>query len=167
MKKIIVSLILLFFGIANSQTIPVTKHENEAAFKENIKKIISKKDSLKNSTITQTEVKDTIIVPKGKYKPFMTNAHASYYADKFSGRKSASGKIFYNNLYMAAHKKLPFGTKLKITNERNGKTVYVEVVDRGPFVKGRELDLSSRAFREICTNKGAGSVIVTIEILQK
>ena len=168
MKKIIVSLIFLsFFGIANSQTIPVTKPENEAAFKENIKKIISKKDSIKNSAITQTEIRDTIIVPKGNYKPFMTNAHASYYADKFSGRKSASGKIFYNNLYMAAHKKLPFGTKLKVTNEKNGKTVYVEVVDRGPFVKGRELDLSSRAFREICTNKGAGAVIVTIEILQK
>ena len=54
-----------------------------------------------------------------------------------------------------------------MTNEANHKTVYVEVVDRGPFIKGRELDLSSRAFREIASNKGAGAVIVTIEVMQK
>ncbi len=172
MKKTILLLFIFgIIGIANSQAIPTTKHEKEVAFKQNLKKIINKKDSIKNAKIKLTELEteyvDTIVVPKGKFKPFKTNAHASYYADKFSGRKSASGIIFYNNKYMAAHKKLPFGTKLKVTNEKNGKTVYVDVVDRGPFVKGRELDLSSRAFREIASNKGAGAVIVTIEIMQK
>jgi rare lipoprotein A len=108
-----------------------------------------------------------MVVPKGKYKPFKKDAHASYYADKFTGRKCASGRIFDNNKYYAAHKSLPFGTKLKVTNERNGKIVYVEVVDRGPFVKGRELDLSHRAFRDINPARGSGAVIVTIEILQK
>jgi rare lipoprotein A len=157
--------------LAHCQTAPAIKHEKETFFKENIKKIITKKDSIKNTKIkvvveVEPEYIDTIVVPKGKFKPFKTNAHASYYADKFSGRKSASGKIFYNNKYMAAHKKLPFGTKLKVTNEKNGKTVYVDVVDRGPFVKGREIDLSSRAFREIASRKGDGAVIVTIEILQ-
>ena len=128
------------------------------------------KDSidLKKAIINVNEVLiDSVIVPKGKFKPFKTNAHASYYANKFTGRKSASGKIFDNNKYMAAHKKLPFGTKLKVTNEANHKTVYVEVVDRGPFIKGRELDLSSRAFRDICSRKGDGAVIVTIEVMQK
>lgn len=172
MKKII-SLLFIFgiFVLANCQNVQTTINEKETVFKENFKKITSKKDSIKNAkTIiveTQPEIIDTIIVPKGKYKPFKTNAHASYYADKFSGRKSASGVIFYNNKYMAAHKKLPFGTKLKVTNEKNGKIVYVDVVDRGPFVKGRELDLSSRAFQEIASSKGAGAVIVTIEIMQK
>lgn len=172
MKK---SILLLFIfgiiGIANCQTISTAKPEKETLAKDNLKKNSAKKDSLKNAkTIvaeTQTEKIDTIIVPKGKFKPFKTNAHASYYADKFSGRKSASGVIFYNNKYMAAHKNLPFGTKLRVTNEVNHKTVYVDVVDRGPFVKGRELDLSSRAFREIASNKGAGAVIVTIEVMQK
>lgn len=172
MKKTILLLFIFgIIGIANCQTIPTTKHEKETAFKENLKKIALKKDSLKNTKLvvseTQLVIIDTIVVPKGKFKPFKTNAHASYYADKFSGRKSASGVIFYNSKYMAAHKKLPFGTKLKVTNERNGKTVYVDVVDRGPFVKGRELDLSSRAFREIASRKGDGAVIVTIEIMQK
>ena len=171
MKKTILLLFIFgMFAFANCQNVP-TKHEKETIFKENLKKITSKKDSLKNAKTAiveaEVEVVDTIVVPKGKFKPFKTNAHASYYADKFSGRKSASGIIFYNNKYMAAHKKLPFGTKLKVTNEKNGKTVYVDVVDRGPFVKGRELDLSSRAFREIASSKGAGAVIVTIEIMQK
>jgi rare lipoprotein A len=167
MKKITsILFIFIIYFTANSQTI---QHEKETGFKENIKKIIARKDSIKASKIIvdNDAFVDTIVVPKGKYKPFKTNAHASYYADKFSGRKSASGVIFYNNKYMAAHKKLPFGTKLKVTNPANNKTVYVDVVDRGPFVKGRELDLSSRAFREIASNKGAGAVIVTIEILQK
>ena len=172
MKKIITTLLLLLiFGLANAQSpATTTNHENETAFKQNLKRIVAKKDSVKaakNAVAAKEVYVDTIVVPKGTFKPFKTNAHASYYADKFSGRKSASGKIFYNNLYMAAHKSLPFGTKLKVTNEANHKTVYVTVVDRGPFVKGRELDLSSRAFREIASKAGAGAVIVTIEILQK
>ncbi len=171
MKKIISFIFLLsIIGLANCQIIPAKNLEKETAIKENLTKIITKKDSIKQAKAIVAEPEtpvDTVVVPKGKYKPFKTNAHASYYAEKFSGRKSASGVIFYNNKYMAAHKKLPFGTKLKVTNEKNGKTVYVDVVDRGPFVKGRELDLSSRAFREIALRKGDGAVIVTIEILQK
>lgn len=113
------------------------------------------------------EIVDTLIVEKGKFKLHKKNAHASYYANKFNGRRTASGKKFNNNAMTCAHKKLPFGTKLKVTNEVNGKSVYVEVTDRGPYVKGRELDLSRRAFMEIAHNKGSGSVNVTIEVLQK
>lgn len=98
-----------------------------------------------------------------KLKPFKKNAHASYYHNKFNGRRTASGKKFNNNNYTAAHKKLPFGTKLKITNEANCKSVIVEVTDRGPFSKSREIDLSRRAFMEITSNKNSGVVIVTIE----
>lgn len=97
---------------------------------------------------------------------YKTNAHASYYHDKFNGRKTASGKRFNNNNYTAAHKKFRFGTILKVTNELNKKFVIVEVTDRGPFVKGREIDLSKRAFMDIASNKKSGLVYVTIEILK-
>ncbi len=131
-------------------------------------KLVVKKDTVERTIVEKKlAILDSMVVPKGKYKPFKTNAHASYYAAKFTGRKCASGRIFDNQKYYCAHKTLPFGTKLKVTNERNQKTVYVEVVDRGPFVKGRELDLSHRAFMEITSNRGGGAVIVTIEILQK
>lgn len=91
------------------------------------------------------------------------NAHASYYHNRFNGRRTASGKRFDNNGYTAAHKKLPFGTKVKVTNEANGKSVIVEITDRGPFSKVREIDLTRKAFMDIASNKNSGVVIVTIE----
>jgi len=102
-----------------------------------------------------------------KYKLHKKNAHASYYADRFTGRRTASGKIFDNKKYTAAHRKFPFGTKLRITNEANGKSVIVEVTDRGPFTKGKEIDLTRKAFMEIASSKYGGYLNVTIEILQK
>lgn len=102
-----------------------------------------------------------------KFKPFKKNAHASYYADKFNGRRTASGKKFNNNKYTAAHRKLPFGTKVRVTNEANGKCVIVEITDRGPFAKGREIDLTRRAFMDIAHDKRSGYVNVTIEIIEK
>ena len=101
-----------------------------------------------------------------RYKPFKKQAHASYYSNKFNGRRTASGKKFSNNKYMAAHRKFPFGTKLRVTNEHNGQCVIVEVADRGPFTKGREIDLSRRAFMDIAHDKRLGGLKVTIAIIQ-
>ena len=74
---------------------------------------------------------------------------ASYYAMKFHNRKTASGERFDNYSMTAAHKTLPFGTKVKVTNIRNGKSVKVTINDRGPFVKGRIIDLTRAAFAKI------------------
>jgi rare lipoprotein A len=84
---------------------------------------------------------------------------ASYYAGKFNGRKTASGEKFRNAKLTAAHKTLPFGTKVKVTNLSNGKSVKVKINDRGPFVPGRIIDLSKRAARKIGIDKeGVGNV---------
>jgi len=101
-----------------------------------------------------------------KYTLYKTHAHASYYNDKFNGKRTASGRRFNNSKFTAAHKKFAFGTKLKITNERNNKSVIVEVIDRGPFSKKREIDLTKKAFMKIASNKGSGSMKVKIEILK-
>ena len=74
---------------------------------------------------------------------------ASYYAKKFSGRKTASGERLHHDSLTCAHRTYPFGTQLKVTNPANGKTVIVRVTDRGPYVKGRIIDLSVRAAREL------------------
>lgn len=110
---------------------------------------------------------DSLFLGTGKYKLYKKNAHASYYHDKFHGRKTASGNKYDKNKYSAAHKKLPFGTFIKVTNEANGKSVLVEVTDRGPFVRSREIDLSRKAFMDIASNKSSGNMKVTLEILQK
>ena len=66
----------------------------------------------------------------------------------------------------AAHRTLPFGSKVKVTNLKNKKSITVVINDRGPFVKGRELDLSKKAFMEIAKFKLRGYLIVNIEILE-
>ncbi len=73
----------------------------------------------------------------------------SYYADKFHGRTTSNGEIFNMYKLTCAHKTLPFNTMLKVTNEDNGKSVVVRVNDRGPFIEGRDLDLSYEAARQV------------------
>lgn len=127
-----------------------------------------KADSVAVKEIPVVKETDTLqIDPNSKLKIYKKNAHASYYHHKFNGRRTASGKRFDNNKYTAAHKKLPFGTLVKVTNEANGKFVIVEITDRGPFSKVREIDLTKRAFMDIVSNKNSGSVIVKIEVVEE
>ncbi len=74
---------------------------------------------------------------------------ASFYHDRFDGHRSASGKIFHQNELVAAHRTLAFGSKLLVRNLKNKKSVLVTIVDRGPFMAGRILDLSKSAARKI------------------
>ena len=74
---------------------------------------------------------------------------ASFYADSFQGKKMANGQKFKQGQKTAAHKTLPFGTKVKVVNLKNGKSVKVTITDRGPFVAGRIIDLSKKAAKKI------------------
>lgn len=99
-------------------------------------------------------------------KIYEKKAVAVYYHDKYNGKPTASGELFSNNKYTAAHKTLPFGTKLRVTNLVNQKSTEVKVNDRGPFTKGRDIDLSKKAFMEITDNKSKGALDVKIEIIK-
>lgn len=74
---------------------------------------------------------------------------ASWYGGKFHGRKTANGETYDQNRMTAAHRTLPFGTKVEVTNLRNGRSVVVRINDRGPFIKGRIIDVSRRAAGEL------------------
>lgn len=89
---------------------------------------------------------------------------ASYYGNEFQSRKTANGERFDQGKLTAAHKKLPFGTRVRVTNRDNGRSVVVRINDRGPFVRGRIIDLSSSAFKRIAS-LNAGVVPVRIEIV--
>ncbi len=86
---------------------------------------------------------------------------ASYY-----GKKTASGEIFDMNKSTAAHKKLKFGTIVKVTSIATNKSVVVRINDRGPFIKGRDIDLSKSAFFKIAPKKYGGSIKVKLEIIK-
>lgn len=84
---------------------------------------------------------------------------ASYYGKRFHGRRTASGERFDMHAFTAAHKTLPFGSMVEVTNPRTGKSVVVRINDRGPFTPGRTIDLSRAAAAEIgLVNRGHGSV---------
>jgi rare lipoprotein A len=89
---------------------------------------------------------------------------ASYYADRYHGRATASGETFDVNKLTAAHRTLAFGTRVRVTNLDNGKSVVVRINDRGPFVSGRVIDLSPAAARRIEMTR-SGVVPVKLEVL--
>lgn len=91
-------------------------------------------------------------------------SYASYYHDKFNGRKTASGEVFDNSKLTAANRTIPFGTKIKVTNLNNGKEVIVRINDRGPFHASRSLDMSRAAFEEIGDAR-SGKIPVKYEVL--
>ncbi len=91
---------------------------------------------------------------------------ASYYAHKFHGRTTANGETYDENKMTAAHKTLPFGTTVRVTNLANGKNVVVRINDRGPFIKGRIIDLSYKAAGEL-DYISRGVVKVRVEVLKK
>jgi rare lipoprotein A len=153
-KKIVFTAILCLFFIFLG--VPMQAQKSS---KKTTQKVVV--DTAKNKVIAVDTIK-----PRLKLKAFKTKAHASYYHNKFNGKRTSSGIRFSNDKYTAAHRKLPFGTKLKVTNEDNGKWVIVEVIDRGPFSRGREIDLSRRAFMEIASNKNSGVTIVKLEIIE-
>jgi len=101
-------------------------------------------------------------IQQGKIAKFYVVA--SWYGDDFHGRPTSSGETFDMNALTCAHKEYPFGTKLKVTNTSNNKSVECIVNDRGPFIKGRDIDLSYAAAREIDLI-APGIAPVLIEIL--
>lgn len=102
---------------------------------------------------------------KSKQNLLKSQAEISFYADSFEGKRTASGSTFRQKEKTAAHRTLAFGTKLKVVNTKNGKTVVVTITDRGPAKKSRELDLSKSAFLEIAESTSIGILKADIYIL--
>lgn len=116
------------------------------------------------------QVGQEIIIPRSGLQASSTGKHAfqqrgkaSFYAHKYQGRKTASGERYDHQRLTAAHRTLPFGTRLNVKNLKNGKFVQVVVNDRGPFVDGRIIDLSQSAARAIdLLTEGTVSVELTV-----
>ncbi|MDD0824311.1 septal ring lytic transglycosylase RlpA family protein [Mannheimia sp. AT1] len=123
----------------------------------------TKKVVKKSSTVKKKSAKELHKNPTRKY--FQTGI-ASYYANKFNGRRTANGEIFSNAKMTAAHRTLPFGTLIEVTNLRNGRSVIVRINDRGPYIHPRVVDLSSAAAKKIGMHH-SGIARVKIDILNQ
>lgn len=116
-------------------------------------------DDSTTSTPSSSEEEGAEVVVK------VLNGKASYYADKFHGRSTASGEKYDKRKLTAAHRNLPFGTRVRVRNLKNNRSVIVRINDRGPFVKGRIVDLSRAAAERIDMVRD-GVVSVKVEVLK-
>ena len=108
---------------------------------------------------------DTSVVPESSPVISVQQGKASYYGSRHHGRKTASGEPFNMHALTAAHRTLPFGSRVRVTNLNNQQSVVVRINDRGPYAKGRIIDLSERAARELNMIR-AGVARVKVERLE-
>ena len=134
------SLLIVFFiivvgGLVGFSVLNTAKNRNneQVLVDEFIPKTI-KENNVNVSTITYLD--------RGTMK-------ASWYGPKFHGKYTANGEVYDQMAFTAAHKQLKFGTLLKVTNPKNGRSVIVRINDRGPYIDGRDLDLSKGAAIEL------------------
>jgi len=99
------------------------------------------------------EVRNPLQVEKEEYEEYLETGLASWYGPGFYGKKTANGEVYTGKEMTAAHRNLPFGSKVKVTRLDNGKSVIVRINDRGPFKKGYVIDLSEAAAKEIGMSK--------------
>ncbi len=114
--------------------------------------------------------RDPMLTSKNKYAvgKYCGTSNASYYSNCFCGRRTANGEKYNPHAFTAAHRTLPFGTMVKVTSLCTGKSVVVRINDRGPHVRGRIIDLSYAAAKEISlVNMGIGKVKLEVVKLIK
>lgn len=134
------SLVIVFFTLVVGALVGFTvlnrekNVENERILIEEFVPVTVKENTVNTSTVG--------LIDRGTIK-------ASWYGPKFHGKFTANGEVYDQMALTAAHKSLSFGTLLKVTNPKNGKSVIVRINDRGPYIEGRELDLSKGAAIEL------------------
>ena len=163
------TLILMAFLIPlvlNDQGFGEDKHANKEA--EKIAEKVRRKAEISEKTeSSQDRVKDEVTVRTGQNgQPVVEQVgEASFYGDGFHGKKTASGERFDQNDLTAAHPSLPLGTNATVTNLETGNSVEVKINDRGPYVKGRDIDLSKGAAKELgMTKDGVAPVKIEAEV---
>jgi len=134
------SLLIVFFTLVVGALVGFTVLNNAKNI-ENERILI---DEFVPVTVKESKVNTSLVeyINRGTMK-------ASWYGPKFHGKMTANGEIYDQMAFTAAHKKLSFGTLLKVTNTKNGRSVIVRINDRGPYIEGRDLDLSKGAAIEL------------------
>lgn len=124
-------------------------------------------DPRQNQNLTSTSLSPFITTPIAHYD-FTTLGRASWYGVPFHGRTTANGEKYDMNKLTAAHKTLPFGSVVKVTNLKNSKSVFVRINDRGPYIRGRQIDLSHAAAVQLdMVSTGVSSIKMEILLAKK
>jgi rare lipoprotein A (peptidoglycan hydrolase) len=154
---------LAFTGYVSSADRQSTQEAEKIA-----EKVKRKSERSEKAEGRQDLVKDKVTVKQGDTgRPIVEQVgEASFYGARFHGKKTATGEKFDQNEKTAAHPTLPLGTKATVTNLENGTSVDVKINDRGPYVKGRDIDLSKSAAKELgMTKDGVAPVKIEAEVI--
>ena len=165
MKKVIISFLVAFSLAVSCNANAATKHNT-------YNQVVNTKDCKAQTKSKNKGGKKNLCKPVKFNKPHKLyvkykhsqNGYASWYGGKFIGRKTASGEIFSAYKLTAAHKTLPLGTIVKVTNNKTNSVVIVRINDRGPLKPNRIVDLSPSAAREIGLHK-VGVMPITLEVI--
>ena len=158
---------LIAFVIPLALTGCVSGEDENQEAKKIAEKVTRQVELSEKAEGSQDLVKDKVTVTKGeKGQPIIEQVgEASSYGRGFHGKKTATGEKFDQNDRTAAHPTLPMGTQATVTNLETGNSVDVKINDRGPYVKGRDIDLSKRAAKELgMTKEGVAPVKIEAEV---
>ncbi|MCJ2184565.1 septal ring lytic transglycosylase RlpA family protein [Novosphingobium sp. 1949] len=166
----------MFTALASALTLPLAGpvHADAAATVETVAPLAASASVVAAATPSETLLVSRPVVQalpaprpemgedEQQFEPFDSGL-ASFYGNQFAGRRTASGAIFDPEGLTAAHRTLPFGTQVQVTNPSNGESVIVTITDRGPFHSNRVIDLSKAAAREIgIVGRGSGTVKLAV-----
>lgn len=165
----LLSFIFIFNSSACSEDKRETKADNKRAIQDAKKiaeKVKRKAEHSEKAEGKQDLIKDEVTVKtRADGQPVVEQVgEASYYGPGFHGKKTAMGEKFDQNDLTAAHPSLPLGTRATVTNLENGNSVDVKINDRGPYVKGRDIDLSKGAAKELGIKDGVAPVKIEAEV---
>lgn len=165
----LLSLAFIFNGSACSEDKRGTQEADKRAIQEAEKiaeQVKRKVERSEKEEGKQDLIKDEVTVKtRADGQPVVEQVgEASYYGPGFHGKKTAMGEKFDQNDLTAAHPSLPLGTKATVTNLENGNSVDVKINDRGPYVKGRDIDLSKGAAKELGIKDGVAPVKIEAEV---
>lgn len=168
--KFVITIMIGIVGIIFSSTATFAEVKKEKQVKKDkttqvVKKKAKVNKKKKKPIVKRRYSKSQTAVKSTPSKYSAQRGVASWYGPGFHGRLTASGQRFNQNALTAAHRTLPFGTKVRVTNAKSGKSVVVTINDRGPFIRGRVLDLSKGAFSSIASTS-SGVVNVKYEVLK-
>ena len=165
LKFISLTVLLTVLNTSGNSSIAEAKSNKKAKLSPKISVLSTAKNqssiNLFNNNLTTKEP----IIPQQEQKIIANSfsGRASWYGPGFHGRRTANGEVFNQNALTAAHPSLTFGTKVKVTNLNNGRSVIVRINDRGPYAGGRVIDLSTAAARSLkMIRSGVARVKVTV-----
>ena len=163
LKLISLSILLTILNTSINSSIAEARSDKRVKLRQKVSVISTPQDRYRTNLLNNNLTIENPIIPQREIIANSFSGRASWYGPGFHGRRTANGEVFNQHALTAAHPSLSFGTKVRVTNLNNGRSVIVRINDRGPYSGGRVIDLSTAAARSLnMIRSGVTRVKVTV-----